>query len=457
MEHAQNVAGVPPLPSLKRRLLSGSAWAFGGKMTTILAQLVSNALLARLLSPQDLGAYFLAFSIVSVGSVVGSLGLHQTIVRFVAESMGLDQPGRTRRAVILVLKIGTLGALGAGVVYLLCGGVLGERLFHSPALAAVTGLVAGWVIVMALQLLLSEVFRGFNDIRSAAIFGGPATYVVLAACLSLLWLLKGQASLPIIILLAIASGFTSALIASWLLTRRLAHLPSGDVQSGIGFGEVLYVAGPLLVSSLALLALNQADLWIMGAFRSQEEVAVYGAAARLVLLVSVPVFVINALVSPLIAEMYAQGRKEQLERVLRTIVALSTIPAFVMLVSLALFGSSVLGIIYGDYYRQGAAVLTLLGVGYFANVWTGPCGTTLVMTGRHMTVMITTILSSLLAIAGALWLIQDYGGIGVASAMAATMTFQNILLLVLTKKQAGLWTHAGFSASSIRKVFFGRL
>src|SRR3712207_6782370 len=40
-------------PSVKRRLLSGSAWATGGRMITAAAALATNALLARLLSPQD--------------------------------------------------------------------------------------------------------------------------------------------------------------------------------------------------------------------------------------------------------------------------------------------------------------------------------------------------------------------------------------------------------------------
>jgi len=37
--------------------------------------IVTTGLLARMLSKQELGAYFLALSIVSLGAVVGSLGL----------------------------------------------------------------------------------------------------------------------------------------------------------------------------------------------------------------------------------------------------------------------------------------------------------------------------------------------------------------------------------------------
>ena len=61
--------------------------------------LVTNGLLARLLdSKQEFGAYLLAFSIISVGAVIGSLGLPKTVLRFVAEGMTRNQPGRARRA-----------------------------------------------------------------------------------------------------------------------------------------------------------------------------------------------------------------------------------------------------------------------------------------------------------------------------------------------------------------------
>ena len=60
---------------LKRRLLRGGGWAFGGKMLVALTGLLSSALLARLLTPQALGTYFLAYSIVNVGTTLGALGL----------------------------------------------------------------------------------------------------------------------------------------------------------------------------------------------------------------------------------------------------------------------------------------------------------------------------------------------------------------------------------------------
>ena len=74
------------LLSTKRRLLSGSVWVVGGRIATAFAALATNVLLARSLSPEDLGVYFLAFSLVQVGAGLGPLGLDHAVLRFLPES-----------------------------------------------------------------------------------------------------------------------------------------------------------------------------------------------------------------------------------------------------------------------------------------------------------------------------------------------------------------------------------
>ena len=173
MNTAQQDLRAASMQLLKRRLLSGGAWAFGGRILVALAGLISSALLARLLTPQALGTYFLAYSILNVGTSLGALGLTGTVVRLVAEGMGLNLFGRVRRVISVVLGVGTLGALGVGLAYLLFGDDLAKIVFNAPALAAITGLVAGWIMVGTLQGLLGETFRGFHDIRLATHPGRP--------------------------------------------------------------------------------------------------------------------------------------------------------------------------------------------------------------------------------------------------------------------------------------------
>lgn len=435
------------MASLKRRLLSGGAWAFGGRLAMVFTALASNALLARLLSPQDLGAYFLAFSVVLVGGQWGA-GLGQAVVRFVSESIGLDQFARARHVLGRALVLGVLGSLVIGTAYLLSGQTIGNDLFHAPALAAVTGLVTGWMVVTGLQVLLSEAHRGFQDIRLATIFGGLSTGVLLTASLGVLWSLGYQVNLSTALLFTVAAGLASVSLAGWLLHRKASSLPPQGAKDDVGFGGIMRVALPLLVVNLTQLTLTQADLWILGAFRSQQEVALYGAAARTVILVVMPMLIVNSVVSPLIAGMYAQGRRRELERVLRATATLAGIPAFLLLAVFALLGGPILGLVFGDYYRGGAMVLVLLSIGQLVNVWVGACGIALVMTGNHITVMAITVASSLVMVVGGLNVVGPYGATGVAAAAATGVAICNISFWLMAKRKTGMWTHMGFTGLS---------
>jgi O-antigen/teichoic acid export membrane protein len=441
----EELQGIP-MSILRRRLLSGSAWAFGGRVVTALAVLTVNALLARLLTPQDVGAYLLAFSLVSVGALLGSLGLNQAVVRFVAQTYGLNRFGQTRRVVGIVLALGALGASGVALAYLLFGHLVGNELFHSPALAAVTGLVAVWAMIIAMQTLLAETFRGFDDIRLATLFGGLGlvTWALLAACLGLLWLLEGDTTLATVILLAIGSSFASVLAAGWLLLGKTTSLPrEPEQQDELGVREILNVAWPLLLVNLTLFILTQADLWIVGAFQAQEEVAVYGAAARVVTLVVMPLVVVNAVVPPLIAKSYVQGKKADLERILRATATVASIPAFLALLGFVTFSGPLLGLIYGSYYRQGAAVIALLSVGQFVNVWVGSCGYMLIMTGHQTTAMTITVASGTVTIAAALTVVGSYGIIGVAAATSTGVALHNVSMWLMARHKTAVWTHVG--------------
>lgn len=441
--------------------MSGGLWALSGRVATIGAAFATSILLARLLSPQDLGAYFLAFSIVLLGTMIGTFGLTQVVVRFVAESMGLKRFGRTRRVVVTVFALGGLGALSVGLVYLLFGDVLAANLFHAPALAAVTGLVAGWIVVTTLQNLLAETFRGFHDIRLATAFGGLGplggggliTAVLLTASLGLFWMFQGETTLASVLLLAIGAGSVSALLAGWTLYRKVGSLPPQDVKSAearLGVGETLQVAWPLMMISLSLFLLTQADIWVLGIFRSQEEVAIYGAASRLAVVTLLVNHILYAILPPLIAEKYATGETAMLERVLRTGATISAVIAFPIFAAFILGSDEILRLVYGDYYGSGGWILKLLSLGLFVNVVTGIRGYVLMMTGGERLQLVISLVGGtmniLLCTLGAVF----WGMYGVAFAAMVVMILQCLTELVAVRMRLGLWTHV--SLNSIRDL-----
>jgi O-antigen/teichoic acid export membrane protein len=122
------VIGLLSGSALRRRLLSGGAWAAGGKVGASVLGLVTNFALLHMLTPPEFVVYGLAFTIITVGVVIGSMGLPKTVVQFVAENVALNQTGQTRSAISLVLGLGVFGALGVSLAYLLVADLVGNLL-----------------------------------------------------------------------------------------------------------------------------------------------------------------------------------------------------------------------------------------------------------------------------------------------------------------------------------------
>ena len=447
--------------TLRRRLISGSTWALGGKIGAATIGLVTNGVLTRLLTKQEFGVYLLAFSIISLGAVVGSFGLPKTVLRFIAESMTLGQPGRARRAIYTALGLGVVGTVGTSLAYLfMVGDLVGRHLFDSSALIAVIGLTAGWMAISTMQEIVAETFRGFHDIRMATLFGGLATggksaglimRAVLLACLLLLASTIEHTDVRTVMLVSIGSGAASSLLAVMFLHRRVSSLGTQGADDPISTKDTLRDAFPLLAISLtSFVLLSAADLWILGFFRSTEEVGLYGAASRLVTLIAMPLLITNLVLPPIIAEMYAHGRTVRLERALRSFSTVSGVPSLLVLIVFMLLGGPILGVVYGSGYQSAAMVLVLLSVGKLAAVWAGSCGAVLQFTGHQGSMLRVNLLTSPLFIIGALLVVRDYGPIGVASMTAAITVLQNVALVLVTKRKTGMWTHVSLSPSRLR-------
>jgi O-antigen/teichoic acid export membrane protein len=333
--------------------------------------------------------------------------------------------------------------IGAVIVAVLLvsglGNWLAMEVFDSMLIKSVIGFAALWIVIMTFQNLTAETFRGFNDIRFATIFGGLLTGVISALLFTSLWIVKHNSNLAQIVLLSISAGIINALIAFILLRLRYNKIKGRN--SNLTAKEVLVVSWPLWLTSLTILVLAQVDLWILGIFVSQQDVAVYGAAVRIAVLISMPLLIVNAVIPPIITEMHATGDRKDLEKTLRKTATIAAIPAIIILLFFIFFSGSILSLIYGDYYKLGSTALKILSFGKLMDVLAGSCGLALAMTGHQKTIMLISIVCCLFVISMSILLVNPYGLVGVASASAFGTILWNLLALFAVKQKINIWTH----------------
>jgi O-antigen/teichoic acid export membrane protein len=424
------------------------------RIATLVLGFTINALLARLLSPRDVGLYFTTYTLVVIGSTVAELGMDRAVVRFVAANIGRGEPGRARNAIGKAFLVGSVGTVALGAILVVSGGHwLPGHVFRSGPIDGALLLAVGWLVGTALVQLSTESLRGLQRFGLTSLFDWLLVDIITATFFAAAWVQGVHLTYGRVVLVsAVATGIAAAV--GLLVVARKTRALGGDGSQPIG--EMLSVTWPLFVTNLGLFMVNAGvDIWILGVYRRQPEVALYGAAARTALLVAVPFTILLGTVPPLVAELHTRGRRGELERMLRIMATVTTLPAIVACVVFIVFGGPILGRFYGPFYARGATVLAILSLSQLASVALGACGVTLMMTGHQRTMMRVTVGTGLLSVLAAVILAPRFGAPGVAAATACGVLVQNLLQMLFVRRYLRVWTMA---IPSIRPVhqFLGR-
>jgi len=430
--------------TIRSFLMKGAAVSFVGRTVAVVAGVAIQALLARLLSPAELGAFLLLQSVVVACARIGQLGLHRTAVRAIAAAAAKNDFDKARGYVLPTLIIALSSGSVVGLAYwLFVGRLLADQIFSSSLMIAALAATACWILALTLQNVVSEVFRGFQDIPSAVIFGGALTSVVIAFLLTIVFLRGNQISLSEAVYISVLGGASSFLLALLFIHGRVSGARKSPARP---YRLLMSSALSLTVAGFLSSATAEIDIWIAGAFLDEESVALYGSAKRLIRIVSLPLVIMNLVVPPLIAELHAQGDAKRLQRAVRASASLAGIPALFTLVGLLAAREELLGFVYGDFYRQASAILLLLTVERLAFVWSGPCALTLTMTGQDALMLRMTTIGSILAAAGAAIGAALDGGRGIAIGVASAGIVRHTMMWWAARRACRIRTDVDLSS-----------
>jgi O-antigen/teichoic acid export membrane protein len=159
--------------------------------------------------------------------------------------------------------------------------------------------------------------------------------------------------------------------------------------------------------------------------------------------------------APLVARLHASGERQALEKVVRVAATSAAVLAVFVFVLIAVFGEWILGVGFGDFYRDALPVLRILMVGQLANVLAGPNMLVLTMTGHHRVALAGTALSATFVLVGAALLAPAHGAAGVALAAAGGILLQNAFLIVRVRRLVGISTHVVLSPRAFRRALSG--
>ncbi|HEY3257387.1 MAG TPA: oligosaccharide flippase family protein [Gemmatimonadaceae bacterium] len=402
--------------------LSSSAMSFG-----------IGILAARVAGVAQYGAYAYAMSILTVATVVATLGLDRLVVREVATRR---EPGDDRDLRGLLRWSHMLGVVAS------LGTVILAALFW-PALTASLdiptrqALAAGALLLpLAVWLRVQQsALQGLNRMVAGQL---PET-LIQPATLGILLVIIAAARRPVdgraLVVLQTAGAAAACGVAGWMVWGSFHDGAKGQrVFRHRAWGLALV---PLLLTSGLSVATNQADMLILGAMNGATAAGIYSAAIRSAALIGFVLASANLAMAPTFASLHSSGDIAALQRLVtksaRYILLLATPVAVAMIV-----GGQLLLAAFGVDFIAGITPLRILSVGQWVNAGMGSVAFLLMMTGHARDVTIGLAAGLALNVALSLLLVPHFGTTGAATAATASVIFWNGVLAWCVHKRLGV-------------------
>lgn len=416
-------------------LARGASSSFAVSVFGAIMAFGTNVLLTRLMGVTQYGIYIYALTWLNLMAMVCHLGMKTSLLRFIPAYNAKQEWGLFRGILGRSVQYVLLASFITGITAAIIVWVLKDRIGADQS-------TTFWIAFLLLPLLsiatlrqsslraLKRIIR--SDLPDS--FFRPLTIAILAGGMFIVSSDNLHATEVMLF------NLVGVLIAFLIGTRWLIKaLPSQVYQCKPVYSERewLRVSLPLFFMSGMSLVLHKTDIIMIGVFLDTEQVGIYAIASRVAALMTFGLMAANAIVAPMISELYSTGQHEKLQRMVT--LAARGIGVFTLLVFifLTVFGKFMLSL-FGEDFVMGYIPLVILLVGQTVNALAGSVGFLMSMTGHQNQAAKIVGLSAVVNIIANFILIPIMGTLGAAVATAGTTILWNLLMFFYVLKKLNI-------------------
>lgn len=219
------------------------------------------------------------------------------------------------------------------------------------------------------------------------------------------------------------------------LNRRLSQtIPTGPRR--INARGWLATSIPMVLVEGFYLLLSYTDILLLQQFRPSDEVGVYYAVVKTLILVSFIHYAIAASSAHRFSELHAAGDKQRLSAYLSHAIRLTFWPSLAATALLLAFGKPMLWL-FGPQFVEGYGMMYVLAIGLVVRSMVGPIERFLNMAGKQNLCAMAYAMAFVVNAGLCLVLIPRFGGYGAAASLSIALVFLTIVLFVITTKHFG--------------------
>ena len=397
--------------------------------------LLISIYLGRTLGAEGVGIINLVNQIAFVFLIFTMFGFDNVIIKYIAIAKSNSKWNNIGNTVFTGFWFNSALAVVMGSLGILLLPFLTESFFNNQALYIPLFITFLMLLPQTISRVYGAALNGHGKIWQANLVNETLSAFVVSMGLLIIYTANIEVNVVTIVLLyAIGRLVVTATVSIyWKRVFNEISKPKFVLK------PMLKMAIPLLlVTSTSVIASN-ADAIMIGWIRNVKDVGLYSVAAKLALLVVFLLQVTTSVLSPKLAEMYAQNKIKEMNVLVRKITFGLMLIAIGFLIFFILTGKYMLSL-WGIEFEEAYSILIILSIGQFFNISTGCAGMLLMMCGFEKTYGYISIVFVLLNILLNYFLITLYGAVGAAVATAITIAFENISKAILAKQKIGVLT-----------------
>jgi O-antigen/teichoic acid export membrane protein len=223
------------------------------------------------------------------------------------------------------------------------------------------------------------------------------------------------------------AAIVACVLVHRLLERRAPRASTRPDDAPVLRREFWSFSWPRAVASVSQIAIQRADIIIIGAMISPSAAAVYTAATRFVVLGQFGVQAIQQVLQPQITHLLATNQLDVLSRVFKVSTAWNIAIAWPIYLAIGCAPAVYLSVFGDTFTEQGRLTVIVMMLGMLVGVYSGPVDTVLLMAGRSTVSLVNSLIALAVDLGGCLLLIPVMGISGAAVAWAAAVAVRSLL------------------------------
>jgi len=347
---------------------------------------LAGIVISRLAGASVVGAYFLSIVWIQLGSIVARLGLADALLRFVPPArLSGDSQGAARVVKTALLLAGT-AAMALSCLSALLLPAIGRLWSVSPEVVGYMSWFI-WTIPLHVLFVLLVMAIQAQQRMSAVVLARDLVQPILLVGLTAV-LISMEAPL-----LGLVAGYglslAAAIVFAAVLFRSARDWPV-KVAGWMPLPPLLKFSLPIMAADVMHYLYRWFDTIVVSYFLDLEQVAVYNAAMRTSLVISLVALAANAIYATMASGYYHTGERDKLQKSFQLSTRWSLILALPMMLLLVV-GADWILLLWGKEFAEGETTLALLGIAQLVGVPMVIMGYTLLMCNRQYVEVLDTV------------------------------------------------------------------